>query len=136
MVKIKSDEYMNLHRIKSHLGPKRVFEIFEENGLNCLEDFKEYLVGSGADWEAFKEVEPYVDAFLGLRPAVDHAENETRDVVDASSGLDDKSFAVDVARKLPPAQRAAAFAMRRGKYEQARALIHKRLKEEVLARLD
>lgn len=79
--KIKSEDYLRLHRLKSDLTYSKVADIVRNNNINSWEELYSLLQELGWDTEWFKEVRRYYDIYLEKQSLLKNIAQMAGDIV-------------------------------------------------------
>lgn len=135
LVKVKSQSYLALHRLKSNLNAKAIRQQIEQNNIDSPQAFEEHLIKNGGDWEIVQDVQPYVKTYF---QASQEAEQEflqlRKEALEQAKKLENKKeFALQYAANLPSYKKGAAFSIYTKADKNALKLIRKHKIDEAFA---
>jgi hypothetical protein len=140
LVKAKSQSYLALHRLRSHLTPKRIRQQLDEQNetISSVADWAKYLEDHGGDWELVQDTQSFVQAYFQTKQ---EAEREFAKLYPSSrealERLDDrKRYALEWALKLPRHQQPVAFLIADDRQDKALEKLETALLDQTFEKLN
>lgn len=138
-VKVKSQSYLALHRLRSHMNSKSLRALCDEHRVTSIPQYRKILEEKGGDWEIFQDSQPMVEAYIGARKA-SNARFAELDAIVTQKSLeyrgDRKRFATEWAPTLSSHEKPVAFLLLDGREAAAQDKLADSLVSQALERFD
>lgn len=93
LTKIKSEDYLAIHRLKFNFTKRNAFLIFYLKSITDINSLKDHLYNIGLDWEVVSEAESYLNEYLNAVNSVKQRISEISYQISRDLSLDRASFA-------------------------------------------